>query len=213
MAGVKKNGRTKRLSELEAKIKDGVCVVGESLHQIHELELYLDEYDNWNGYCKTTFGWTGAHCYQLIKNVKTLDNVSTIVDTNTAKTLKNDHLRELGKVPDAKQAEVAAEVFQRCESENRQPTAKDIKKVAAELIEPQLRPTINKTLPPPEEFTADPPPADGDAWKKLRSIVKQHANAGQRAVDDLQDQHPNTNIWKRVLKKFQEIASEMEGWK
>lgn len=170
MAEVKKNGRTKRLSELEAKIKDGVCVVGESLHQIHELELYLDEHDNWNSYCKTTFGWTGAHCYQLIKNVKTLDNVSTIVDTNTAKTLKNDHLRELGKVPDAKQAEVAAEVFQRCESENRQPTAKDIKKVAAELIEPQPRPTIVKPTPPPEAVAPaegyedfDPPPIEEPA--------------------------------------------------
>jgi len=79
-------------------------------------------------------GWKRAYGYRLIAGAKVHKNLSTIVDNPpTAVT----QLAELSKVEDPKvQCQVFAEVSEKCEQEDREPTACDYRKAAKPYLPP-----------------------------------------------------------------------------
>jgi len=219
MGLIKSTGRQKRLKELEDNIYTGVMGVGESLRHIVELELYLETHDNLKEYAKERWGWSESHVYQMIKNAKTLENVSAIAESNTAKTLRNDHLKVLGKVPDESQADVAAEVFKKCEKENRTPTKADFVEAAKPFIEPEeskngqkrLSSVQNSGHQQRENANSAPEPSKNGQPSKLKAKVLATAKNLMRMIDDLNDekrssQHPE------AMSKIQGCIKAVEAW-
>jgi hypothetical protein len=121
---VKKTGN-KRLEQLELDIEMGIRSIGKSLMEIRDTKAYGDEHDTFESYCKDRWGFTDRHARNLIDAEKVRAKIGSFVPVEN---LKEAHLIELSKLPEKEQAQVAAKVIEQCESENREPTAKDFRK-------------------------------------------------------------------------------------
>ena len=161
----KKMTRASRLQHLEEIIYSGIGAVGEALTEIQQNELYLETHDSFEKYAEERWGFKRSQAYQLIKNAKTLDNVSSMLDVNTGKTLNNRQLTEIGKLPEEQQPQAVAEVFSTCEQEGRKPTAKDfVKAVKSRKVDAVLEIPVSATVTETEEYEdvedEDEPPID-----------------------------------------------------
>ena len=137
--------KRKRLEELESQVSSHITEFGRVLGEIHAKELYLETHETWEKYCKDRWGIGKSYGYKLIKTAKTLDRVSTIVDTDAGKMPKISHLEALSEAPEKQQASIFAEVSEQAELENRAPTAKDFKKAVRAVLPAPKKKTTKAT--------------------------------------------------------------------
>ena len=177
--------KLKQLEDLEGEIHSGVMGVGAALQQIVEKELYLETHESVDKYAKDRWGWTKSQIYHLIANAKTLERVSKILDTNTAKKLKNSHLTEIRKAPEEKQAELVADVISKCEENNETATAKHFSKAVKASI-PQEKRSAAKTKTHQTE-SGDESEPDGEAPVVSASLV--HDDLDRPVPEGLREAH------------------------
>lgn len=124
-----------RLLEQEEVISRGYIDCGKALMVIRDERLYRLEHKSFESYVKERWEFTKSRANQLI------EATTIVVNLPVADRPKNEaQARELAKVPEAKRAEVMAEIKKVAASEAREVTAKDIKSY---VTEPKLetRPT------------------------------------------------------------------------
>lgn len=93
------------------------------------------------------------------------------------------------------------------------PVSKPKETEPVETVEPVVESTEPEVYDVWEEV--DPPePKESkvDQFRKLRSLVKQHANQMIRAVDDMQAIRCNPGTHKKLLGLFESIHSLVDGW-
>jgi hypothetical protein len=99
-------------------------------------------------------GWKQNYGYKLIAGAKVRANLCTVVQSPPT---KERHLRELAKVEDPKeQIQIFAEVSEKCEFEDREPTASDYRKAVKERIAPEHKPTVKPTVKVEDQFVQCP---------------------------------------------------------
>lgn len=128
---------SKRLEQLEKDIELGVQSVGKALTEIHDTKAYKPEYDTFELYCKTRWGFSDRYARDLIDAESVRSKIGTLVPVLDMKT---KHLVALSKVPPAKQAQVAASVIAEAQAEKRTPTEKDFREAAKPFITPKQEP-------------------------------------------------------------------------
>ena len=168
---------TTRLEQLEAEIEKGIRTVGRCLIEVRDSGCYKDEYASFEDYCKQRWSFSDRHVRRLIDVERVKTKIGQICPVET---LKDSHIFEIAKIPEKKQAQVAAEVLEQCELEDRKPTARDFKRAAAPFIAP---PEV--VLDGEYEDVVDDEPTIAEQISNHRSVAMQHYKAAMRAVDDM----------------------------
>ena len=127
MSKVARTGN-RRLDQLEHDFEYGIRSIGKSLMEIRDSQIYMEDYESFEAYCKERWGFTDRHARNLIDAEKVRAKIATVVPVES---LRESHLIELSKLPEKQQAQVAAAVIEKCESEQREPTAKDFRQAVA----------------------------------------------------------------------------------
>ena len=165
------------LITLEAEIESGIRSVGRSLLTIQEQRLYKEAYSDFETYCQERWNFSRQRAYQLIEAEKVKARLSTLVD----KIPSNERqLREIAKVPEKEQASFVADVLEKCEAEEREPTAKDFKQAAKPFLPPKSTQVDStpKPEPPPKAETVDCPLCDGSGhWTPEAAIPSELAKS------------------------------------
>ena len=68
--------------KLEQQVRTGFVLRGEALEKIRQLKLYRDNYDSFEDYCDTTFGFTKLYIERCITAAKTYHQISEYLKTN-----------------------------------------------------------------------------------------------------------------------------------
>lgn len=199
------NGLTisKRLRDLESEITNGLRSSGRALAAILDEELYLETHDTFDQYCRDRWGYGKSYSYQLIKNVKTLDNVSGIVE-NPESRIRQSHISEVSKAPEKQQAQIVATVLQRCESEKREPTAKDFRAEVKQYVADTERdepPRVEKPVPTVRQQVAE-----------MRSMARQHRDRLIRLIDDANERIP-FDQHEELEKLIHRVGELLTEWK
>lgn len=129
---------TMNLSELESIVERGLASfieVGNALIEIRDAKMYGSEYSNFEDYCDKRFGISRGRAYQLIAATKTVENLSTVVDTELLPVTERQ-VRELQNATSdpkeqAKLLKKAAKLAAKDKDGNPKITAAAIKKAAA----------------------------------------------------------------------------------
>lgn len=82
--------KTRDLKHQEDIIQDGLksfLHVGQALLVIRDDELYCEQYESFESYCKDRWKFSRQRAYQYIEATETVKAVSTIVDTTKGKTV------------------------------------------------------------------------------------------------------------------------------
>ena len=209
----------RRIEQLERDIESGIRSVGQSLMEIHSKALYKEDYGTFENYCKQRWGFSDRWARDMIEAETIKARIGTIVPVLD---LKTKHLAEISKIPEKQQAQVTANVLEKCESENRKPTIKDFKEAAKPFAS---KTTVVDSLPTiteeewedvPDEPKPEPKPepvqTKAEQARAVKSIIKQHNDAMMRAIDDLQRAWPNGKLHARALGAFEAIHEVMEEW-
>ncbi len=138
-----------RLEQLEAEIESGCGEIAKALTAIRDGKLYVDGYGTFEAYCKQRWNFTDRHARNLIDAEQVRAKIGTIVPVRGLNSLQ---LLEIGKAPVKQQAQIAAEVIEQCEAENRKPTAKDFKKKVGPV---EAKPKPEPKPPKEKVFKAD----------------------------------------------------------
>ena len=169
----------------EKQIDGGINSVGAALTAIRQRKLYLlAGSSSFDAYCKDRWAFGKSYANRLITAEDTKARLSSVpMGTNTVPT-KERHLREIARAPDDKLAEVVEKAQAVAANEARDVTAQDYAdQVDKVLVEPD---------PDPEEIYEDVEPPDPEPvhdWKLDLKAAKKHADALQRAIDDLNRVH------------------------
>ena len=136
--------RENELEVLERTIQGGLDTfykVGQAFIEIRERKLYQDlGYSNFREYLKERWNMGKSQAYRLIESTNVVENV---IEHQKNKSVPNwghnlptteSQARELGKLPAQQQGEAWAKAVEN--SENNQPTAKDIKGIVSKLKAP-----------------------------------------------------------------------------
>jgi hypothetical protein len=175
----------------------------------------LDAHDTFEAYCKDRWHFSDRYARDLIAAEKVRVKIGSMLPVEN---LNDRQLLEISKVPEKKMAQVAAQVIEQCESENRLPTAKDFKAAAKPFIEPKQEVEYENVEddPPEREPVKDDelPPEDFEkAIANLRAIIKSHTAAMTLAVDDLHRYQPCQTSHNKMHSSFRVIDAVMAGWK
>ena len=181
--------------------------IAEALYEIREGKLYADEYKSFSEFIENECDYSRPRVYQLIKAVEGQKKLSNKVDNS--QPVNSKIAVEIASIPDEKVAEV---VEKATEGGTKPMTAAAVKRVKGELMppEPSTEPEVYdvwEEVEPPE-----PKESKVDQFRKLRSLVKQHANQMIRAVDDMQAIRCNPGTHKKLLALFEQIHSLVDGW-
>ena len=85
-------------SELELQVRTGFVLRGKALEKIKRLKLYRDNYDSFESYCDTVFGFTSLYIERCITAVQTYDFIEEYLETNSLgdpKPTKQSQLRPI----------------------------------------------------------------------------------------------------------------------
>lgn len=129
----------KHKQELNKKVK-AVWDYWSKLKEVIDSGSYLEEFDSVEKFIENETAVSKRQAYHMINACEVRQSLCTIVHSENVPS-KESHLREIGKAPEEDRAELVASVLEKCESEGREPTAKDFKserkKVTAEIVEPE----------------------------------------------------------------------------
>lgn len=195
------------LAKHEAVIERGMKTtieVGLSMKAIRDQKLYEGEYKTFENYVNKRWGYSRPRAYQLIEAAEVDANLSTMVDIDRPKGERQ--LREVGKAPPEKQAEVVKKAVEKAAEENRKPTAKDYKKavkqVTGELLdvtgEPVVEPKVSRT-----------PMSQDEQAKANRKLAKDYIAKAVNAVDDYHSSKPNKQRRADVIKLLQQAGENL----
>lgn len=134
---------TMNLGELESIVERGLASfieVGNALIEIRDAKMYGSAYVTFEDYCDQRFGISRARAYQLIAATKTVEDLSTLVDTPFLPVTET-HVRALQNATSdpkqqAKILKKAAKLAPKDKNGKPKITAAAIKK-AAELCDPE----------------------------------------------------------------------------
>ncbi len=110
--------------------RDAFLTMAADLFEIWSRRLYRENYRSFKQYCRERWDFSRAYGYQLINAHKTIEKVSTVVDTPVAITSGTQAL-VLAKVPEEQQAEVVKKAMQK--AADGKLTSRHIKEAAQEL--------------------------------------------------------------------------------
>ncbi len=68
--------------ELEQAVRTGFVLRGKALEKIEQLKLYRDQYDNFEEYCTTVFGFTTVYIKRCISASQTYNFIESYLQTN-----------------------------------------------------------------------------------------------------------------------------------
>ena len=68
--------------ELEQAVRTGFVLRGQALEKIEQLKLYRDNYDNFEEYCTTVFGFTTVYIKRCISASQTYNFIESYLQTN-----------------------------------------------------------------------------------------------------------------------------------
>lgn len=112
-----------QLAKHERTISNGLKTfvdVGTALSAIKDSKLYRKEFDTFEEYCQSKWGWGKAYAYQLI-------GAAEVKKSPIGDSVKNQaQARELAKVEPEKRAEVIEKAIATADAESRPMTARDI---------------------------------------------------------------------------------------
>lgn len=178
MSKVARTGN-RRLDQLEHDIEYGIRSIGKSLMEIRDSRIYMEDYESFEAYCKERWGFTDRHARNLIDAEKVRAKIATVVPVES---LRESHLIELSKLPEKQQAQVAAAVIEKCESEQREPTAKDFRQAVA-----SESPTQSGTIVPVKtqetQGKQQKPAHEQDVWEDVEDEPEVKPEAATK--DDL----------------------------
>lgn len=198
----------KELSEKRDAFWDYIALLG----HIVDSKSYLEEYETAEAFIKDEASFSKTHFYDLVKLCQTRQRLSAIADSPPERI---NHLKEINKVPEQKQTEVFATTLERCEQEGREPTAKDFKKTAKEIVTDAEWEYVeqDESIPLKEgEIDCGPVENGQPDWKHYRAKARKTAEALLRAVDELDDHKPSDQH-KYTIEKISEILEDLDGWK
>jgi hypothetical protein len=155
---------SKRLASCERVIQADIASfqrVGLALAEIKESKLYRETHGDFQTYCKERWGFDRSYAHRLIDGSKVAQNVANCQQkpANEAQT------RELGKLPEEKQAEAWDTVIERTDGK---PTAAAVAEVVEEYTEPE----------PSHGFTASD---TRDAYKDCKEAAKLEIESPSKA--------------------------------
>lgn len=169
------------LARHEAVIERGMKTtieVGMSMAAIRDEKLYEGAFKTFEEYIKNRWGFERAHAYRLIDAAGVAKNLSPIGDKIEIPSSESQ-LREIGKAPPGKQAEVVKKAAEKAAEENRKPTAKDYKQVVAELVWEDVGEEDDEE----EEEPAKPEPSHHP--KEMAGPLMAHVSTLTKLLNDL----------------------------
>lgn len=150
-----------RLAQLEIVIKRGqdtFVEVAEALIEIRDGRLYRSNYDTFEAYCKSEWGWSAAYGHKLIQS----GNVVKSLPPVQQKTIRSEAVaRELAKVPQRRRVEVLIKAE---DETGGKVTAKAVKEVFASL--PQRKKAPAKVSGPKDGTGLEIPPERLEFWNR-----------------------------------------------
>jgi len=183
----------RRYAALKAEIQAGLMNVAAALYEIREKKLYLEEYKTFGDFIENECDYSRPRVYQLIKAVEGQKKLSTNVDKS--EPVNSTVARAVADIPDA---HVAAVIEAATEGGTKPPTAAAVKRVAGEIVTPDVTPQPDET--PAAKF------------RKLRSVAKQHNAAMIRAIDSMNDLILNPGTHRKLVQHYEAIDKLLEGW-
>lgn len=206
----------KRLEQLESEIELGIRAIGKALMEIRDTKAYLANHETFEVYCKDRWGFTDRHARDLMTAEKVREKIGRILPVET---LKTQHLLEIAKIPEKKQAQVVAGILQRCETENRPPKTRDFVQAAKPFEAPKEAVAEVREREPGEddeplyEDVEDSEQEAKERAAKIRSSIIQHNASMMRLIDDLHELKPDKNRHNHCHSAFRIIHSTVEPWK
>ena len=198
------------LQRLETQIENGLQTflqVGLALKEIRDLKLYREDHQTFEKYVAEKWGHSRQWAHQLINAVIVEQQIGENV-SNCLQTPKTEsQYRELAKLEPDKIPEVWEAVTKDCEETGEQPTAKKIKTIAAEIVEPEFE-YVEVDESEIEPGDIDCGPVD---WKPSHRKAVACCTALMRAIDDLNEVRPND--WHKKLSSLSDdIWEGLTSW-
>lgn len=152
--------------------------VGSRLKELQQIEVYKETHKTFEAFVLAEFGLSRTRAYQLIDASDTTESLSKILDKTEVPKIESQ-LLEVAKAPQKKQAEVVKKVAEVAAKENRKPTAKDYKKVVAELIYEDVEDNEAGDTP------ADKAPIPAHHPKEMAGPLMAHVSTLTKMLNDL----------------------------
>ena len=122
----------RRLDACEEDISRGSALMHAAIKAIHDEELWKGDHANFADYCESRWGIKKAYAYRLVQHGVVIANlVEAGVESPTVDNLSERATRELNDLEPSQQAEVV----EKASSNGQKPTAKNVKKAKAELVD------------------------------------------------------------------------------
>ena len=174
------------LQRLETQIENGLQTflqVGLALKEIRDLKLYREDYQTFEKYVSEKWGHSRQWAHQLINAVIVEQQIGENVNCSLQKPTSENQYRELAKLEPEKIPQVWEAVTKECEETGEQPTAKKIKTIAAEIVEPEFE-YVEVDESEIEPGDIDCGPVD---WKPIQRKAVATCEALMRVIGDLSE--------------------------
>jgi hypothetical protein len=197
------------LQRLETQIENGLKTflqVGLALKEIRDLGLYK-EFGTFEQYVSKRWELSSRRAYQFIDAVDVAENLGNQNVNHGSQTPTNERqYRELAKLEPEKIPEVWQAVTKNCEETGEQPTAKKIKAIAAEIVEPFEYVEVDESEIEPGDI--DCGPVD---WKPVHRKAIATCEALMRAIGDL-NELKSSEAKQHCIKWCDDIWEALKSW-
>ena len=172
-----------RIIENEKKKRhDALCVevvrdlpkfvsVGNALIELKQLEVYKETHKTFEAFVRDKFSLERQQAYRLMEAASVARNLSPIGDKIETPKLESQ-LREVGKAPPEKQAEVVKKAVQKAAEENRKPTANDFKQAVKQVTGELLTEGEQEELENEDEKEEHPKQMAGPLMAHVKTLVQ-----------------------------------------
>lgn len=191
------------LQRLETQIENGLKTflqVGLALKEIRDLGLYK-EFGTFEQYVSKRWEHNRDWAYKLISAVEVDECIHLDTKPNT-----ESQYRELAKLEPEKIPEVWEAVTKECEETGEPPTAKKIKAIAAEIVEPFEYVEVEESEIEPGDI--DCGPVD---WKPAHRKAIATCEALMRAIGDL-NELKSSEAKQHCIKRCDDIWEALKSW-
>lgn len=137
---------------------------GRDLHTLKQKRLYREEYSSWESYCQLELGINVSTANRAIKAYLDSESIRLYLDDDIPLPKTDYVLRILTQIKDV---EIRAKVWERAINENPNPSTPDIKRIYAEITNPEIKSPKPKDL----EFNTGDLVSIKDAQVKWGKIV------------------------------------------
>jgi len=195
------------LQRLETQIENGLKTflqVGLALKEIRDLGLYK-EFGTFEQYVSNRWEHSKSWAYRLIEAVSVEEQIQNVPHVGQKPTSQRQY-EELAKLEPEKIPEVWQAVTKECEETGEQPTAKKIKAIAAEIVEPFEYVEVDESEIEPGDI--DCGPVD---WKPAHRKAIATCEALMRAIGDL-NELKSSEAKQPCIKRCDDIWEALKSW-